>query len=157
MGRDDPHDRHFSMADAGPAERVLSEGRADLLAYREKIASSTEDDHGPELEQQIGRACAFYRRLAIRTTDLASQGVTPTRLRNHSTWSVAEALYVGALELLAVGFAVRYPKPGRPLPIREVKALVERRVGPLCTGWPAGGSVAHNDHYPCPVHDTPPT
>ena len=153
----DAEGRLISMAEVGPEDRVLSGGRADLLAYREKIVASTAEDHGLAAERALGEACRLQRRHIIRTAHCASLDIPPARLRTHAPWAATEGAASGGIQVLAALFGVLYPKPGRHLPTWEIQQLIARRLGPQCTGWTDPyGKLQHSQLYPCPVHIEPP-
>ena len=147
----------IAMNDLSPAERVLSGGRSDLAAYRERIVASTARRHGPALEAVLLVACNKFKALndayvAYLKGNGKGPGGSPGGQNRSRRWGEADHAYTGALEAVSAAFGVQYPKPDGTLPITEVEALIEHRVGPLCTGWTVNDQLVHHPEDQCPVH-----
>lgn len=148
-----------AMNDLSPQRRVHSAGRPDLVAYHDRIVQSTTTQHGPGYEAMLQVVCTKFRALNDAYVVYLRGGGRPGAQNRSRRWGEAEHAYNGALETAAAAFAIAYPKPDGAPPVTEVEALVEHRVGPLCTGWidNTTGTLVHATDDNCPQHpDTEP-
>lgn len=141
-----------SMDALTPAERVLSAGKPDAVAYRERIVRSTATRHGAGPEAALTVACRKHRDLNNAYVTYLRKGGKPGGQNKSRRWGEAEHAYMGALETVAALFGVLYPKSDGQPPVTEVTALIEHRVGPLCSGWTEDGKLIHHPHADCPQH-----
>lgn len=135
-----------------PAERVLSAGRPEAVAYRERIVRSTSTRHGTGPEAALLVACRKYRDVNDAYVTYLQNGGRPGGQNRSRRWGEAEHAYMGAVETVAALFGVLYPKPDGEPPFSEVTALIEYRVGPLCTGWNQDGTLTHHPATDCQQH-----
>lgn len=144
-----------SMDSLTPAERVLSAGRSDAVAYRNTIVQSTATRHGSGIEAALIVVCGKFRALNDTYVNYLRNGGSPRRQNRSRSWGEAEYAYTGALETVSALFGVLYPKIDGTPPITEVEALIKYRVGPLCTGWMDSDTLVHHSHDDCPQHPQP--
>lgn len=145
-----------------PAERVLLPTPTDR-EYFDQVVSSTVEDHGAAVESVIQVAMQKYRARHtayveyLKPTRTRPDGGEPRNRRQSSAWREAEAAWNGAFEALAALLGQIYPDRQNGSPrkaLNEARALVEQRVGPLCTGYRVnlGAPLEHHPSEVCPVH-----
>lgn len=135
----------------------------DHAEYRRLIVESI---FSPELEAAIAVACEYLRARHRAYVEYLQKGAAkrlPARpgYENRSPkWREAEAASFAAINAVAAALAAAFPPPHGKTPIHETRALIERRVGPLCTGWSTGTNDVIDTHAvgaDCPVHPAEPT
>lgn len=152
-----PEDRPLT-----PAERVLTPTPTDR-EYHDKVVHSTREDHGAAVEAVIQVAVQKYRArnealiTYLRPTKGRPEGGNPAHKWQSSAWREADAGWNGAYEALAALLGQIYPDLGSGRPRKalvEAQALIEHRVGPLCTGFRLnlGSPLQHHPADVCPVH-----
>lgn len=113
----------------------------------------------PELiERQIAVVIGYYKaRNAALVTYLrgtgGKRGVRGNEARSRA-WSRADSDLFAAITTLAAGIGSIHPSPLERLPDVETSALIEHRVGPLCSGWSPdeSGYITHAPSDNCARH-----
>lgn len=151
----------------GPRDTTHSGGTVhehfDHAQYRRLIVEST---YSPELEAAIAVACEYLQTRHKAYVEYLRRGAEngrpakPGYESRSPKWREAEAASFAATNTVAAALAAAFPPPQGKTPIHETRALIERRVGPLCTGWStrSGGVIdVHAVGVECPVHPVEPT
>lgn len=162
-----------------PQQRVL--GRDETAAAQiKRVARSTVKDHGQAVEAMIRLAAEKYRKLNAayvaylhpverapkggrkhapvdRPARPAPKGGRPGYEARSAAWREAHAEWTGVYMALATYLGWLYPDPALPKPapaLLETQALIDRRVGKLCTGWTdeMSDELVHHPEDVCPKH-----
>lgn len=141
-----------SSHELSAAERVYSAGRRDLIDYRDRVMASTPTRHGAAIEAALLVACQKRHDLNDAYVTYLRKGGTPGRQNQSRRWGEADHAYAAALETLAAAMGTLYPKPDGSPPVPEVAALIDHRVGLLCSGWYHDGTLTHAPDDICHQH-----
>lgn len=139
----------------GAAEPDDVVGRTDADQYATMITDSV---HPQEVEAVLRLACD----LAIEKNEALVQYLRGKGPRKRGRpgyegqsprWRTAEAVAFNMARALAAVLLARYPSPTGQPPIQEARALISKRIGPLCNGWrEADDALTHHQDIVCPVH-----
>jgi hypothetical protein len=97
-------------------------------------------EYPPETEAVIALACGLWRARTdvyvkyLRGSKKGHHG-TPGRQIKSPAWREADAALMASVNAVAILIGFHFPSPGGQHPVPHALALIERRVGPLCTGW----------------------
>lgn len=119
---------------------------------REYLQLLVELEHDEGIERQISYAADAYRKRHEALQAYLKGGGKPGHENRSTRWREADAAVWACASMLALIIDAHYPSPtGRP-DNAVINDLLQRRVGPLCTGWPHDSTVVHPPHVECPVH-----
>lgn len=148
-----------------PAQRLLHGDQAGL-DYFNLVVNSTAEEHGAAVEAvvQVAIAKRIGRQVAtsdyLKPTRAKPEGGNPRFVMKSGTWREADRAYSAAIECLAAALGVQYPDRetgSSRWAYREAMALVDKRTGPLCTGFRVdlGSPLQHHPEEPCPLCSKP--